>query len=494
MISSKGSFFLIGLLISSTIFSSILLTLWTKPALGDGLTQEQLTASLGNRKADLLIKMIPPVVTTETLHNGQKPVVEFRLFDSNTNKSFSHVTYYIIIEKDGKRLLADLFHDHNGDLRIQINPSNSSQVSISGQQDPLLGAYIGTSDSPVVASGPIFINGGLYHFIVRIATVDSDSTLLPDNQEPIYDSWLSIGNTVNQQIDLNGKQIPIKVISYYDKLNSFTFDAKNMQMQFNMPFNWNVSRINNTNIFVHEEVYIPNPTPFTANKSFAGTVNGIDVSKDLMLDNSNPNRDVIHVMIPKNDLVGIADQVNKNTQTSNGLMKFTLQPARGPMSSMSGSMSSMSGSNSNSSMSSMSSMSGSNSNSSMSSMSSMSGSNSNSSMSGSNSNSSMSPAGTTGSNATTVSIVKGASNPNTQNPYTPSPLDVAAGRTVLWINNDNTAHTVTEGNPSGNTPSNGFDSGILSPGQTFKHAFDKPGTVGYFCRLHPFMLGQVMVK
>jgi plastocyanin len=459
MNSSKASFFLIGLLISSTVLSSILLTVWTKPALGDGLTQEQLTASLGNRKADLLIKMIPPVVTTETLQNGQKPVVEFRLFDSNTNKSFSHVTYYIIIEKDGKRLLADLFHDHNGDLRIQINPSNLSQVSISAQQDPLLGAYIGTLDSPIIASGPIFINGGLYHFIVRIATVDSDSTLLPDNQEPIYDSWLSVGNTVNQRIDLNGKQIPIKVISYYDKLKSFSFDDKNMQMQFNMPFNWNVSRINNTNIFVHEEVYVPNPTPFTANKSFAGTVNGIDVSKNLMLDNSNPNRDVIHVMISKNDLVGIADQVNKNAQASNGLMKFTLQPAKGPMSSMS----SMSGSNS--------------------SMSSMSG-----------SNSSMSPAGTAGTNATSVSIVKGASNPSTQKPYNPSPLNVAVGRTVLWINNDNAAHTVTEGNPSGNTPSNGFDSGILNPGQTFKHAFDKPGTVDYYCTLHPFMLGQVMVK
>ncbi|PWU81729.1 MAG: hypothetical protein DLM72_05365 [Candidatus Nitrosopolaris wilkensis] len=449
MNSSKDSFFLIGLLISSIVFSPVLLSLWSKPVFGDGLTQEQLTASLGNRKADLLIKMIPPVVTTETLQNGQKPVVEFRLFDSNTNKSFSHVTYYIIIEKDGKRLLADLFHDHNGDLRIQINPSNLSQVSISRQQDPLLGAYIGASDIPVIASGPIFITGGLYHFIVRIATVDSDSTLLPDNQEPIYDSWLSIGNTANQQIDLNGKQIPIKIISYYDKLNSFRFDAKNMQMQFNMPFNWNTSRINNTNIFVHEEVYVPNPTPFTANKSFAGTVNGIDVSKDLMLDNSNPNRDVIHVMIPKKDLVGIADQVNKNAQASSGLMKFTLQPAKGSMSS-------------------------------------------NSSMSGSNS--SMSPAGAAGTNATSVSIVKGASNPSTQKPYNPSPLNVAVGRTVLWINNDNTAHTVTEGNPSGNTPSNGFDSGILSPGQTFKHAFDKPGTVDYFCRLHPFMLGQVMVK
>jgi len=357
-----------------------------------------------------------------------------------------------------------LFHDHNGDLRIQINPSNSSQVSISGQQDPLIGAYVATPDSPVIASGPIFIKGGIYHFIVRIATVDSDSTLLPDNQEPIYDSWLSIGNTVNQQINANGKQIPIKVISYYDKLTSFRFDEKNMQMQFNMPFNWNISRINNTNIFVHEEVYVPNPTPFTANKSFAGSVNGIDVSKNLMLDNSNPNRDVIHVMIPKNDLVVIADQVNKNPQTSNGLMKFTLQPAKAKMASMS----SMSGSNS-----SMSSMSGSNS-----SMSSMSG-----------SNSSMS-----GTNATSVSIVKGASNPGTQKPYSPSPDNIAVGRTVLWINNDNNAHTVTGGIPSGNTPSNGFDSGILGPGQTFKHTFDKPGTVGYYCTLHPFMLGQVIAK
>ena len=449
---SSKSFFLIGLLISYTVFSSFLLSLWIKPAFGDGLTQEQLTASLGSRKADLLIKMIPPVVTTETLQNGQKPVVEFRLFDSNTNKSFSHVTYYIIIEKDGKRLLADLFHDHNGDLKIQINPSNSSQVSVSGQQDPLLGTYIGTPDSLVTASGPIFVKGGLYHFIVRIETVDSDSTLLPDNQEPVYDSWLSIGIAVDQQIDLNGKHIPIKVISYYDKLNSFRFDNKNMQMQFNMPFNWNVSRIDSTNIFVHEEVYLPNPTPFTANKSYSGAVNGINVSKDLMVDNSNPNRDIIHVMIPKNDLVQIADQVNKNAQASNGLMKFTLQPAKGTDSYMS-SMSSMSGSNS-----------------------------------------SMSPAGTTGTTATSVSIVKGASNPNSQKPYNPSPVNVAVGRTVLWTNDDNTAHTVTEGNPSGNTTTNGFDSGILSPGQTFKQAFDKLGSVGYYCKLHPFMLGQVIVK
>ena len=218
--------FIIATIVLLSIFASITITT-KQSAFADGLTQEQLSSSLGNRKADLLIKMNPPVVTTETLSQGQKPTVEFRLFDSNTNQSFSHVTYYVILEKDGKRMLSDMFHDHNGDLKIQVNPIN------------------GTSKAAATT-----IRGGLYHFIVRIETVDSDYSMLPNNQEPIYDSWLSIGNTVNKQITIDGKQIPIKIISYYDKLSNFGFDNKTMQINFDMPFNWNVSRINNTSIFV----------------------------------------------------------------------------------------------------------------------------------------------------------------------------------------------------------------------------------------------------
>jgi plastocyanin len=98
------------------------------------------------------------------------------------------------------------------------------------------------------------------------------------------------------------------------------------------------------------------------------------------------------------------------------------------------------------------------------------------------------------SKTTSVSIVKGASNPSTKEPYNPSPLSVTVGTTVTWTNNDNTGHTVTEGNPSGNTPQNGFDSGILGPGKTFAHTFDKPGSTQYYCTLHPTMLGEVIIK
>jgi plastocyanin len=98
------------------------------------------------------------------------------------------------------------------------------------------------------------------------------------------------------------------------------------------------------------------------------------------------------------------------------------------------------------------------------------------------------------SKTTLVSIVKGASIPTMKEPYNPSPINIAKGTTVTWTNHDNTAHTVTEGNPSGYSPPNGFDSGILAPGNVFTHTFGTAGTVQYYCTLHPTMLGEVIVK
>ena len=52
-------------LILSILLLSFSLTL--TPVFGDGLFEEKLSASFGDRKANLVIKMTPPVVTTETL-------------------------------------------------------------------------------------------------------------------------------------------------------------------------------------------------------------------------------------------------------------------------------------------------------------------------------------------------------------------------------------------------------------------------------------------
>jgi len=323
----------------------------TNLAFADGLTQEQTSASLGNRQSDLLIRMNPSVVTTETLQTEhEKPIIEFRLFDPVTNKSFNHVNFDIsILDKDNKQLFSNWFHSHDGTLGIKIAPNNSTgRVKIIGEQEPLIGSYVGTPINPVLAEGPIFLKGGLYHFKVRIGTLDCDTCVLPADQQHIYDSWLSIGSTLNRQIDMEDKYVPIKIISYYDKLNGFNFNESNKQLQFSMPFNWNIDRLKKANIFVHEEINVPKSNPFTNASSYTGTVNGLNVTKNIVLDNTDPKTDIIHIMLTKDNLLSLAERLNNNISSSEqeqfsqsqqqqpaspqqafpGLMKFALQPSQ----------------------------------------------------------------------------------------------------------------------------------------------------------------------
>ena len=70
--------------------------------------------------------------------------------------------------------------------------------------------------------------------------------------------------------------------------------------------------------------------------------------------------------------------------------------------------------------------------------------------------------------------------------FTPATITVTAGQSVRFVNRDEEAHTVTG---RGNT----FDSGGLDSGQSWTHRFDKAGRYVYFCALHPYMTGTVIV-
>ncbi len=197
-------------LIFSTLFA---FTTVDNTAFGDGLFMEHLVASLGDRQANLLIKMSPPVVTTDLIQKqSQKPEILFRLYDSKTNQTFKEVTYYITIEKNGKQLMSNWFYDPNGDLTIQMQPRNTNQIRVSGELDPILNAYTSQGSGPVVASGPIFLEGGLYNFIVRIVTVDFVKTILPDDQQPVFDGGLSVGAYQNKSLDVRGTTVPVEIL------------------------------------------------------------------------------------------------------------------------------------------------------------------------------------------------------------------------------------------------------------------------------------------
>ena len=76
--------------------------------------------------------------------------------------------------------------------------------------------------------------------------------------------------------------------------------------------------------------------------------------------------------------------------------------------------------------------------------------------------------------------------------YTPSKIVIKQGNSVTWVNEDVAFHSVTSGYYD--EPSEIFDSGYLDPEESFTFIFENIGTYDYFCTLHPWMKGQVIVE
>ena len=76
--------------------------------------------------------------------------------------------------------------------------------------------------------------------------------------------------------------------------------------------------------------------------------------------------------------------------------------------------------------------------------------------------------------------------------FIPSPVTVPVGGTVTWDNGDTAAHTSTAGSAAGG-PSGVWDSSLIMAGSSFSHTFDSAGTFDYFCMVHPWMVGSVIV-
>jgi len=106
----------------------------------------------------------------------------------------------------------------------------------------------------------------------------------------------------------------------------------------------------------------------------------------------------------------------------------------------------------------------------------------------------------------TVVIPFGAYNPELNTPaevwFDPSTISIKVGDSVLWINDDREGHTVTSGQGSGRfgwmsddfgQADGFFDSGRFLPEDSWSYTFQEKGSFRYFCTIHPWMEGFVIV-
>jgi len=96
----------------------------------------------------------------------------------------------------------------------------------------------------------------------------------------------------------------------------------------------------------------------------------------------------------------------------------------------------------------------------------------------------------------TVTNALGSSTPgceDTNSCFDPNPVTIAMGGTVTWENTDNAAHTVTSGSPA-DGPDGVFDSSLVMANGSFSYTTDTVGSFDYFCMVHPWMTGTIILE
>ena len=107
------------------------------------------------------------------------------------------------------------------------------------------------------------------------------------------------------------------------------------------------------------------------------------------------------------------------------------------------------------------------------------------------------------STITQISIPEGTGIPGCEADdacFDPFSVEINAGDTVVWTNDDSLIHMVNAGDLSEDSSAigfdypNGFDSGLMMAGDTFEWTFDDSGDYPYLCQLHPWMIGTIQVN
>ena len=95
----------------------------------------------------------------------------------------------------------------------------------------------------------------------------------------------------------------------------------------------------------------------------------------------------------------------------------------------------------------------------------------------------------------TVTNAAGSATPGceeTNECFIPHTVTIGVGETVTWENTDNAAHTATSGHPD-DGPDGVWDSSLMMAGGSYSLTLDEAGTYPYFCMVHPWMIGTVIV-
>ena len=98
--------------------------------------------------------------------------------------------------------------------------------------------------------------------------------------------------------------------------------------------------------------------------------------------------------------------------------------------------------------------------------------------------------------STFISMIPGSASTDQQDNFVPKLVNIQLGidNHLIWINDDDVAHTVTPDHRTADSYSGDFGStGVVMSGESYEFLFTESQTIPYHCDPHPWMTGTVVV-
>ena len=244
--------------------------------------------------------------------------------NNETDETAKNVTYLIGIFYQGEMILRNYFFTEDGILPIIVTPTNDGDITIVGEKDSLLGAWYGTESNPVEITGPIFNSGGLYTFEIEIRTIDEPTNIIENSG--VYTADLTIVESKSfPQKDQNNQDVEFGTKSYFDSISNFQYDSDKKEVTFEMPFDWNESKMSHVNV-IHVETQFPKDFEEFLSPSYTGYVNDIKLFKSsVTVDDYTYDDDrTVHYVLLQDHLRYLKNEMRKAEQPLPDKMEFKL--------------------------------------------------------------------------------------------------------------------------------------------------------------------------
>jgi hypothetical protein len=271
----------------------------------------------------------------------------FRLIDIDKNITYVPNYFNITILKNDlnngniteKRFLNGSFFSKNGTLILEFD---SNKTNIINNNTNKFNKYnidknnnnkvVQSDENGVVVIEKPSLDSGFYRLKVDVKLYNNTS--YGSNTKKIdlkFDSYLSLGNILD--LDVGNPAKKITVLSFNDKIIRFHYDQQSKKILFEIPFKYNMTRIEEGFIYLHMEIKIPNTiNEFFNAKEFLTTINDIDHSEissaSVSVDRySNSSSVIIHFILDSNSLFKLTKERQVDPEKNSDMtLKFSLQP------------------------------------------------------------------------------------------------------------------------------------------------------------------------